>query len=213
MTVLAHRMDYEFGCETSPINQPTSWPGRAPQTLSISDEPVCLSDVAGSPSLGVPANDCDDGPGTILVVEDNDLLLTLVADILRDGGFDVLEASSVQKAKRLLANTAAIDVLFSDFRLPDESWFELAKWCQRHRPSVWILLTSGFHDWVAAADQFSILRKPYRLHELMAQLEHLLGSRADSNEPHLAVPADGMDRRPGARRQGWRAGGDAHRAK
>ena len=56
--------------------------------------------------------------GTILVVEDEELVRDMVAEELRDAGFHVLEAADGEAASSLLADDCSVDVLFTDIRLP-----------------------------------------------------------------------------------------------
>ena len=177
MTSLAYRNKPDFERGSLPVIRPTLPPGEPARALSIPDDADRLRTITGDAGISLPANDAAAGPATILVVEDEKCILAVVADSLRDRGFNVLEATSTKEAKRALAGTAAIDLLFSDIRLPGESGFELARWCQQTRPDVRILLTSGFYDPPADADRFSVLPKPYSLRELVARLESLLPPR------------------------------------
>jgi CheY-like chemotaxis protein len=126
-----------------------------------------FDECAGYFSSGTPANDADKGSRTVLVVEDEEPLRATVSDILRSSRFDVREAATVGDATRLLASMPAIDILFSDIRLPDGNGFELAKWCRAVRPHVRILLTSGWYKRPTAAGEFLVLLKPYSFDTLV----------------------------------------------
>ena len=190
MTSLAYRIKPDFERGPLPVIRPTLSPGESARTPSIPDEADHLRTITGDAGTSLPANDAAAGPATILVVEDEKYILTVVADYLRDRGFNVLEATSTKEAKRALASTVAINLLFSDVRLPGDSGFELARWCQQTRPDVRILLTSGFYDPPADAGRFSVLPKPYSLRELVARLEPLLPPRTKAPRP-ADVPAGG----------------------
>jgi CheY-like chemotaxis protein len=155
----------EFERETS---RPHPLMGGECHALSIADEMDHLPECAGYPRSGMPANDADTVSRTVLVAEDEGLFRATVLDVLRSSGFDVREAATVGDAKSLLASIPAIDILFSDVRLPDGSGFELAEWCREVRPHVRILLTSGFYQRPTAGRELSALEKPYSFITLLA---------------------------------------------
>lgn len=192
MTNFAHYIEPDFKHGSIPVTRPTLSPNETTCVPLILDRADCLGRMRGGAGIALPANDAGAGPATILVVEDEELILAVTADFLRDCGFNILEATSTKQAKRVLASTAAIDILFSDIRLPDESGFELARWCQQTRPDVQILLTSGFYDVPADISRFSILPKPYTFRELMARMESLLPPRTEA--PWLADVRAGEER-------------------
>ena len=55
----------------------------------------------------------------ILIVDDEVLLLRTLSNALREGGFDVLVASSAEEAERELENDEPVDLLVLDVKLPD----------------------------------------------------------------------------------------------
>ncbi|MEA2816833.1 MAG: hypothetical protein QOI93_4534, partial [Rhodospirillaceae bacterium] len=57
-------------------------------------------------------------PPTILVVEDEILVRTVIAAYLRDCGFDVVEAGNADEAVRVLEAGIRIDIVFSDVNMP-----------------------------------------------------------------------------------------------
>jgi two-component system, response regulator PdtaR len=178
---------YARGIERE-FTREASWPhllmGGTLHAFAIADKmDHLLDECAGYPRSGVPANDADNGSPIVLVVEDEELLRATVSDILRDSAFDVREVATVGAAKRLLVSTPAIDVLFSDIRLPDGSGLELAKWCREVRPHVRILLTSGYHQDPTAVDEFSVLPKPYPIVTLLALLKQLPPQRDAGPQP------------------------------
>ena len=55
---------------------------------------------------------------TILVVEDETLILMMIADHLRDAGLTVIEAKHAGEALAILSKSAAIDLVITDVRMP-----------------------------------------------------------------------------------------------
>ena len=64
---------------------------------------------------------------TVLVVEDEALLLFSIADDLRDAGFRVLEAVNADIAVSLLETHPEISILFTDVDMPGLDGIGLAK--------------------------------------------------------------------------------------
>lgn len=116
---------------------------------------------------------------TILVVEDEVLIRSTVAEFLREAGYRVSEAMNVAEAKVVLSAGTAIDLVFSDVTMPGENGFALAGWIRQHHPHVLVLLTSGFAD-VARAGRgrfadIPLLPKPYLPDRVLEQIRKLLG--------------------------------------
>jgi signal transduction histidine kinase len=84
-------------------------------------------------------------PATVLVVEDDELVLTLVTDILRECGFRLLTAGDAAAALVILNGAEAIDILFSDVVVPgDMDGVQLAIEARRLWPRIKILLVDRF---------------------------------------------------------------------
>ena len=84
---------------------------------------------------------------TVLLVEDDALLLQLVSEVLRQAGYQVLEASNAGEA--LLAceqHTGEIHLLLSDVVLPRLNGLELAARVRRQHPNLRVAFMSGYAD-------------------------------------------------------------------
>nr|WP_321984696.1 response regulator [uncultured Lichenicoccus sp.] len=80
----------------------------------------------------------------ILIVEDDELIRMLVAEILRENEFDVLEAANGGAAMVSVLKRPEIGCVFTDVRMPGElDGFTLAKYVRMIRPDCPIVLTSG----------------------------------------------------------------------
>lgn len=81
---------------------------------------------------------------TVLVVEDEALLLLVIADELRDAGFIVIEASNADQAIRELENHPEINMLFTDIDMPGSmDGLRLSAAVRDRWPPVKIVITSG----------------------------------------------------------------------
>jgi signal transduction histidine kinase len=105
---------------------------------------------------------------TILVVEDDPDLREMVAENLSSLGYRVLTAENGPVALGLIESDPSIDLLFSDFSMPNGMLGdELARRAKAARDGLKVLLTSGYATTPGGkADDFAILRKPYRQEEL-----------------------------------------------
>ncbi len=123
---------------------------------------------------------CAGGPAralrsTILMVEDDILLRTPVAEFLRDHGFRVIEAESAAEAKNVFLTGERIDVLFTDVRMPGEvSGIDLAMWARDLFNDVKIIITSGFARFDKHAQELcgfsGVIQKPYDPEEIALRL-------------------------------------------
>jgi two-component system cell cycle sensor histidine kinase/response regulator CckA len=84
------------------------------------------------------------GDRTILVVEDEEGVGSLIRRVLEDSGYTVLLAKSGADAIALSESTSErIDLLVADLNLPDMSGRELAQQLRTSRPEMKLLYTSG----------------------------------------------------------------------
>jgi signal transduction histidine kinase/CheY-like chemotaxis protein len=117
--------------------------------------------------------------GHVLLVEDDDEVAALVAEMLNQLGLEATRAGSAAAALGALANGRAVDLVFSDVMMPGGmSGVDLAREVKRRRPGLPVLLTSGFAEAARAgaeAEGVSLLPKPYRLEDLAAAARDALG--------------------------------------
>jgi CheY-like chemotaxis protein len=82
---------------------------------------------------------------TILIVDDEPLLLEVASAYLEQMNYHTLIADGPQAALRILGGEAIIDVLFSDIRMPGKiDGFELAILGRALRPTLKVILTSAY---------------------------------------------------------------------
>jgi CheY-like chemotaxis protein len=117
----------------------------------------------------------------VLVVEDNDLVRGLVADVVRSAGCAVVTAVTADEAlARLDDAPTRIGVLLTDLQLPGtRSGFALAREARRRRPDLKILLIGADVGEMAPEDLRGVaddtLGKPFTVEQLEACLADLLG--------------------------------------
>jgi CheY-like chemotaxis protein len=115
-------------------------------------------------------------PASILVVEDEVLVRSVVGMFLRDCGFQVVEAGNADEAIRVLESGLAVDVVFSDINMPGSmDGFGLAEWMRSERPGLHLILTSGSPQRTDALGKHRpLLAKPYNHTELERLIRALL---------------------------------------
>jgi len=107
-----------------------------------------VEEAVDTPSGKVEENCLPRGTETILLAEDEPLLLNMVASIMRDLGYIVLNANNGQEALRLAKKHAGqkIHLLLTDVVMPQMGGIELANRLRTTRPDTIVLLTSGHSD-------------------------------------------------------------------
>ncbi len=97
---------------------------------------------------------------SILVIEDHVQLRSVVARSLSGMGYQVVVAESADIAQRQLLDGLAVDLIFTDLRMPGEiHGLDLARWARQHRPQIRVLLQTGNPN--VDTDGFPVLYKPY----------------------------------------------------
>jgi CheY-like chemotaxis protein len=121
--------------------------------------------------------------GTILVVDDEILIRLVIAEYLRDCGYQVIEAAHADEALLVLGQSErSIDVVFTDVEMPGSmDGFALARWVRANRPDVDVVLAGSIHRSVQAAsdlcDQQDHVPKPYDPQRVHDRIYRLLASR------------------------------------
>jgi CheY-like chemotaxis protein len=79
----------------------------------------------------------------VLVAEDEELVRLVIVDVLRDAGFEVMEAEHAEAALgTLLVHAARVHVLFTDIQMPGVL-DGLALAHNKNWPKIALLITSG----------------------------------------------------------------------
>jgi CheY-like chemotaxis protein len=84
------------------------------------------------------------GAPSVLIVEDEPLLLMLAAETMRDAGYDVFEAGEGKSALSILETNPGIDLLLSDIKMPGMNGYQLAEAGLALRPNLKVLLMTGY---------------------------------------------------------------------
>jgi two-component system cell cycle sensor histidine kinase/response regulator CckA len=127
---------------------------------------------------------------TILLVEDEDPVRMVVCRSLERQGYRVLQARSGTEAAQILRDSSEhIDMLFSDVVLPGHTGLELAELGRRFRPTLRVLLSSGYSEEAISGRgklAHPLLVKPFEPAQLLTAVRAVL----DEDPPaSAAAPA------------------------
>jgi two-component system cell cycle sensor histidine kinase/response regulator CckA len=126
---------------------------------------------------------------TILLVDDEAIVRSLTARMLEDQGYGVIEATDGVDAWTLLESMAGrIDLVVSDIVMPRLDGVELARCMELMSHPPPILFMSGYG--LRATDfEWPLLFKPFRAHELLEAVHHLLVRGQDDQRSSDAAPS------------------------
>ncbi len=117
----------------------------------------------------------------ILIVDDDNDILTSTAQVLRKHGFEVMTAQSGRTALSVLEHTLP-DLVLTDVLMPDIDGFSLfksLKTCQRTSQIPVVIVTGRgqMRDSFAAIGACGFLAKPFTPQELISQIEETFSVR------------------------------------
>ena len=91
-------------------------------------------------------------PSVVLLVEDEPLVRLVVAELLFEAGFRVIEAANAVEAVAVLDSGLGVDVVLSDVDMPPGiDGYDLAHEVRKRWPGVEVLVTSG-RQWPGPGD-------------------------------------------------------------
>lgn len=115
------------------------------------------------------------GAETVLLVDDEELLLTMGQTVLSSYGYRVLTANSGQRALDIFAaDPSGIDLVITDLVMPGMSGRELVERLRGITPFVRILCSSGYVRAAGAVEDEIYLQKPFTSQELLRRVKQAL---------------------------------------
>jgi PAS domain S-box-containing protein len=132
------------------------------------------------------------GTETILIVDDEEDLLKVTAEFLRNTGYHVFTASNGREALSLIESTPAINMLLCDLVLPGElSGIDVIKGALAQRPELKLIVTTGANSEEGfGLNQIlhapaTVLYKPHRFGELARKIREVFET---SGSGKIALP-------------------------
>lgn len=123
-------------------------------------------------------------PLTILVVDDDSLVLVNTVAVLEDLGHQPISALSGADALKLLRSGIRVDMLVTDEAMPLMSGSQLADTVRGERPGMPILIVSGYRELSEEAqNRYTRLNKPFTQQQLKQAMRSVLSASQNSIEP------------------------------
>jgi two-component system cell cycle sensor histidine kinase/response regulator CckA len=126
---------------------------------------------------------------TVLLVDDEPMVLKILGAVLTLHGYNVLQAEDYYAALQAAeSHGGCIDLLITDIALPGLNGFELARKLLQYRPELRVLLMSGYtgseicHYYGVELGDLHFLEKPFKPVEFLRRLQVL----ASASEPYPA---------------------------
>jgi len=138
-----------------------------------------IAEPTAPPPEAVPPND----PETILLVDDEDLIIDVGTQLLSQMGYRVLVAKTGREALSCYsANAGVVRLVILDMIIPDMSGGEVFDAIRRLNPQAKVLLSSGYGLEGEASEILKrgcngFLQKPFRLDQLSNQIRDIIYSR------------------------------------
>ncbi|MEX0978477.1 MAG: response regulator, partial [Pirellulales bacterium] len=124
--------------------------------------------------------------GSLLLVDDDRLVLDSMADWLREKGYELDVAAGYAAAQASIANKS-YDLVLLDIRLGDGDGFDLLAECRQRHPNSIVILITGYGTVETAieairAGAFDLLTKPLIDEELELAIQRALRQRGMAEE-------------------------------
>ena len=143
---------------------------------------VNLKKRAASMAEGAAERSAPNQP-TVLLVEDEPVILLTLGELLRNEGVQVIEAFDAEAAVALISSGTTVDVVLTDVRFPTgRDGFSFVRWLREQRTGARIIVTSGQVKRNEAIQQLeapeAFIAKPYDAMTVAARLATLARQRS-----------------------------------
>ncbi|UCG61704.1 MAG: response regulator [Candidatus Zixiibacteriota bacterium] len=111
----------------------------------------------------------------ILVVDDEEMMRTLLSKILSREGYKILTAEDGVRALELLRKEK-IDLVISDMKMPRMNGFELLKHIKEEHPGTGVIIMTAYGDTYTVKDALLLgadeyITKPFKSYEISLVVE------------------------------------------
>lgn len=132
---------------------------------------------AAGPALG-KAHRAEEGE-TVLVVEDEPVVRSLILEVLAELGYRALEAVDGPSGLKVLESDQRIDLLVTDVGLPGLNGRQLADHARLTRPDLKVLFITGYAEQAAMASGFlaagmEMITKPFAIEDLTSRIRQII---------------------------------------
>jgi two-component system nitrogen regulation response regulator NtrX len=119
----------------------------------------------------------------ILLIEDEEDVREVVATVLIDNDYTVIEAETASEALDIFnKEKVKFDLVLSDMILPDQNGLKLVEQLLARDPELNVILSSGYTDYsahmpVIKEKGYFFLQKPYSIDKLLQMIKQALGRK------------------------------------
>lgn len=115
---------------------------------------------------------------TILVIDDDERVRTLLRDILLFGGFQVIEASDGKSGIGYFEK-GGFDMVLTDLGMPGMNGWEVARWIKSRTPQIPVALVTGWgtnldEEKIKESGVDWIIGKPFQVNEVLESVNLLI---------------------------------------
>lgn len=118
--------------------------------------------------------------GKLLIIDDENDILEILADLLEGCASDILQARNGEEAIELL-KSHRIDAILSDEKMPKKSGIEVLRWLREHQYKTPFIIHTGFGQKEVLKEAqkwgvFAVIDKPWDERKLISTVEEALRS-------------------------------------
>jgi CheY-like chemotaxis protein len=141
--------------------------------------PLFHGEILPAPVAEVPIAAADSKSLVVVVVDDDQLVLTNTKAMLEDFGHTVIDAISGPAALEVIRKTPHVDLVITDQAMPQMTGMQLAAAIRVDWPNLPILLVSGYAELPSkTAFELPKLAKPFSLDDLEDAVARTIGGKA-----------------------------------
>ena len=142
--------------------------------------PVLKAGVNNNKEQGVKQKDADGGTETILIVDDEEIILEIEKEALTQAGYNVLMAGRGEKALDIFGkNKGLIDLVILDLNMPGIGGHTCLVELKKIDPDIKVIVSTGYSNSSASKEVMELsseamINKPYRFADLLAKIRNIL---------------------------------------
>lgn len=126
----------------------------------------------------------------ILVVDDEQIVLSLVEDTLTDEGYDIVTTSSANEAIEMVKNQP-FDFILTDIRMPEMNGIEMVKKIHEIIPAMGVIFMTGYANLDTAKQAikegaYDYIMKPFELSEIRQAISRAVQQWQSTSEAALS---------------------------
>jgi DNA-binding NtrC family response regulator len=122
---------------------------------------------------------------SVLIVDDEQLLVRTLSSVLKEAGYRIAAAGSAEQAERHIFGEQPFDLIVLDNRLPRESGIEVVKRIRERSLKSKVILMTAYEtpEVKAEAKRLKVdryIKKPFDLTAMVEEVESLIGPGGNS---------------------------------